>query len=479
MNYLFRTEIKIPTLSLALLLYLVNSANAGVPAESWVQRYNSGGSDRPVKVVLDSSNDVVVTGSINGGSQVATIKYSDSGAPLWTNDSSSLTKVTDLRLDADNNIFITGSSPDGGTVLKYSGEGVPLWTNNYAGPSAAFLGAVVDSNDDVVVVGSSDDNDQFVVKYSGDGTPLWTNYTTGVIGTAVAADGDGNLIALGMLSDYTGASTVKYSNDGEPLWTNVFLYPSAFGKFPGLAVFTNGDVAVSPPVGQKTTIKISSDGELSWTNLFYLAFGNSVTAFDDDGDVIVAGTKTSGINALMVVKYSNDGMLLWSNVFSAGAIMALAVDHDRNVIVSGTLPSRPDFGIIKFSPDGLPLSTNLYDGPSANSDRGDAVTTDGHGVIVVAGSSYESASSSQFDFVTVKYTEQENFTFSPPSIDPENGVSLNLSGYPGETWLIQRATSLDGTWTNIGTVVIQTNGGGSFQDTDLPTGSGYYRAIRQ
>ena len=57
---------------------------------SWTNFYNAtgNGNDEANAIVLDSSNNVFVTGwatELSSGHDYATIKYSSMGLPLWTN----------------------------------------------------------------------------------------------------------------------------------------------------------------------------------------------------------------------------------------------------------------------------------------------------------------------------------------------------------------------------------------------------------
>src|SRR5204862_2798940 len=99
-------------------------------------------------VAVDGSGNVFVTGSsvgIGSGIDYATIKYSISGVPLWTNRYSGLGYGDDypaaIVVDSGGNVFVTGSATPHGTsydtdyaTIKYSNAGVPLWTNLYNGP---------------------------------------------------------------------------------------------------------------------------------------------------------------------------------------------------------------------------------------------------------------------------------------------------------------------------------------------------------
>ena len=60
-----------------------------------------------------------------------------------------------------------------------------------------------------------------------------------------------------------------------------------------------------------------------------------------------------------------------------------------------------------------------------------------------------------------------------------NKIDLTLSGTPNEEYSIERTLSLGSTWTPIGTVTPDTNGVATFQDTSLPTGPAFYRAVTE
>jgi len=144
-----------------------------------------------------------------------------------------------LAVDSSGNLFVTGESDGSGgyadyATIAYSGTGAPLWTNRYNGPSnnSEFVQAVaVDGSGNVFVTGysygGSSSWDYATIAYSGAGMPLWTNRyngpdNSGDIACAVAVDGSGNVFVTGYSS--SGSSfdyvTIKYSGTGVPLWTN-------------------------------------------------------------------------------------------------------------------------------------------------------------------------------------------------------------------------------------------------------------------
>jgi hypothetical protein len=59
------------------------------------------------------------------------------------------------------------------------------------------------------------------------------------------------------------------------------------------------------------------------------------------------------------------------------------------------------------------------------------------------------------------------------------GLQLSFSGYPERTYTVQRAESLQGPWTDLGTVMTDAEGLANFTDSNPPTVSAYYRAVYQ
>jgi hypothetical protein len=117
---------------------------AGAPL--WTNTYNGtgNGDDRANAVALDASANVFVTGYSAGTNSIdyATVAYSAAGLPLWTNrygrPVNGANQASDIAVDSSGNVFVTGSSAAGGydyATIKYSKTGVPLWTNRYDGPA--------------------------------------------------------------------------------------------------------------------------------------------------------------------------------------------------------------------------------------------------------------------------------------------------------------------------------------------------------
>jgi hypothetical protein len=365
----------------------------------WTNRYNGPADwdDTAYAVVVDDNNDVIVTGGFwdigAGLSDYATIKYSSSGVPLWSNRYDGPLHGDDgaraAAVDRNNDVVVTGQSQgsDSSTAdyatIKYSSGGEPLWTNRYNGPSNdtdSARAVAVDGNNDVIVTGSSTgsgtyDFDYTTIKYSSAGVPLWTNRYNGApnkadFAAALKVDGSNNVIVtgtsggVGSLGDY---ATIKYSSEGVPLWTNRYNGPA------------NSD---------------------DWVQALVV---------DSSNNLIVTGYSWNGSSRqYATIKYSSEGVPVWTNRYNGpgnfDVANAVAVDGSDNVIVTGySLGSVTsyDYATIKYSSTGVPLWTNRYNGTGNDSDIANAVTVDRSRNVIVTGTSVQSGG--DWNFATIKY----------------------------------------------------------------------------
>ena len=448
--------------SLALLacLILLNSAllaPAQTPVQAWVQRYGaqtslSGGS-RAVAMGLDTNGNVFVTGSSVNGTNLgyATLKYSNAGALLWSarlDLPGNLSEVpAALAVDSSGNVFVTGSSsvpgnpavaPSGYRYLTvaYSGSGMPLWTNSYSdGTGHARAVAIgVDQSGNVFVTGSSIEStnthaNMTTIAYSGSGVPLWTNRYKGAgvggasSGTALALDTGGNVFVVGSswgADGYQRYAAVAYYNSGLPLWTNQYIGPANVSDGANaVAVAASGNVLVT---GQSyntggfydyLTVAYSGIGTPLWTNRYGTANASDPTAIavDNGGNVFVTGYSWSGVGFphYATAAYSPTGVPLWTNRYNGPVqrtdeATAVATDGRGNLFVTGYstgISSNYDYVTIGYSSAGVPLWTNRYNGPANGNDQATAIAVDSNGNIFVTGGSWNGTN---YDFVTIKYS---------------------------------------------------------------------------
>jgi hypothetical protein len=139
--------------------------------ELWERRYHGPGSgqDQARTMAMDRNGNVFVTGSssaADGSSDYATVAYSGDGVPLWTNryrgPQDSTVYAEAVATDRNGDVFVTGQAS--GTngfrnyaTIAYSGSGQPLWTNTYNGGNSYddARALAVDNAGNVFVTGQS------------------------------------------------------------------------------------------------------------------------------------------------------------------------------------------------------------------------------------------------------------------------------------------------------------------------------------
>ena len=182
-------------------LYLVKYNSSG--DNQWSKRINGTGNDYGLGVVVDSSNDIYVSGyadgvfdgnTHSGSNDIILVKYNSSGDKQWTKQLG--TSESDIgrrvTVDSSNNIYVTGwtlGGLDGNTgsgsldiiLVKYNSSGTKQWTKQLGtSENDQGLGVMVDSSDNIYVTGQTaggldnntnlgGDSDVFLVKYNSDG----------------------------------------------------------------------------------------------------------------------------------------------------------------------------------------------------------------------------------------------------------------------------------------------------------------------
>jgi hypothetical protein len=222
---------------------------------------------------VDTNGNVVVTGYVWGTSDdYLTIKYSSAGVLLWANryngPGNALDRAKAVAVDASGNVVVTGQSSSFGSypynsdfaTIMYSSSGVPIWTNRYDGPASSDDDAhalALDAGGNVYVTGQSWGGayyDYATIKYSNAGVPLWTNRYNGPesrmdVGWALALDPGGNVYVTGQSQDSSGnygIATVAYSSAAMPLWSIRYHgVPNTYKDGRDVAVDVRGNVYVA------------------------------------------------------------------------------------------------------------------------------------------------------------------------------------------------------------------------------------------
>lgn len=412
-------------------MLIIKYSAAGTPL--WTNRYDGSArsTDDPTALAVDGNDNVFVTGKslgLGSGFDYATIAYSSAGSPLWTNRFNGPGNTDDtaqaLAVDAAGNVLVTGTAIVNSTnsdyaTIKYSGTGVPLWTNfHHGGPYGNVARSLAtDSTGNVFVTGYEVSliflgsnvmaNAYATVAYSEAGAPLWVQrYQVGRTArpNAIAVDRDGNVFVTGTIVTPTfvpGTATVGYSGAGLPLWTNLYG-GNAIAADPGRDgnIFVTGSLA-----GDYGTIAYSREGMPLWTNRYNGPVGGTdqatALAVDRNGNVLITGYSAGPAgNDYTTIAYTGGGVGLWTNRSRGDGFPALAVDGSGKVFVTGstsTASTFDDWLTIGYSTAGNLLWTNRYNGRGNGSDEAAAVAVDANGNVIVTGTS-------NGDFLTTAYS---------------------------------------------------------------------------
>ncbi|MDI6803090.1 MAG: SBBP repeat-containing protein [Bacteroidota bacterium] len=362
----------------------------------WIQRYNGSGAgeDKPVKVVVDSAENVYVTGWSNGtGLDIVTIKYDKAGVQQWlvkyigTGDD----KPSSIQVDDSMNVYVTGSTVVSGSgldivTLKYNSAGILIWSKTYNGPGNGNDYPVYLKLEDynycyIGGVAKETDNDFLVIKYNSKTSDIvWTRLfkrTTGaedILKAMVWRDAD-ELYLTGTTNTGTGNDilTMKVNGiTGDTVWTHVYNGTASGDDVPfGIALHSNSRVYItgrSVAFGSYYDIITlrydQSDGDLIFETHY-----NGPANDEDVGYAILGGGSphivgsSFGINSgrdIVFLEVKADGDIRWKlryNGIMSNDDVAVALDYykDTYYIAGSTLMKKgtPDFLLIKYVKDDL------------------------------------------------------------------------------------------------------------------------------
>jgi hypothetical protein len=465
-----------------LILCLVLAALATFPAaaqiqQAWVAHYNNGitnGTNQAVKMALDSAGNIYLTGfsqNTNGNLGYVTIKYAPNGTQLWAAryDSTNYPTATPagLALDSSNNVVVTGNA----LTIKYDANGNQLWTAPYNGAAVA-----IDNGGNSIVTGYGAGFN--TVKISPSGSNLWSRSYVSSYGPAasqaVVVDSGGNAYVAGWdtyicLSEgpatecYNWLLTTKYDPSGNQLWINIPDTGEGM-RVSGMAIDADANFYVigNGYLQPYLTYGYTPNGVEIWAASDPSEYFGSVVlgvAVDATGNTFVTGGLGTG-------EISTIGAYVWTNYYylfpvTGGAGTSIVVDRLDNAYATGFSPgtnSGNDIVTIKYGPGGNQIWLQRYNGPGNGNDAANAVLVD-NGNVYVTG--YETLPGGGTGIVTIKY--------SPFVIQrrADGTVLLEAQGSSGESFDIQASADLLN-WSDLGSVLADTNGLMQFDDTNAP-----------
>ncbi|MFQ5868857.1 MAG: SBBP repeat-containing protein [Candidatus Zixiibacteriota bacterium] len=463
---------------MTIILLLFASAAVGQVTEEWVARYNGSANDVDIAraVAVDAQGNVYVTGSCRGSatySDYATIMYDSEGNELWlaryNGPGSGDDYAKALAVDADGNVYVTGSSEGSDTdydyaTIKYDPNGNQLWARRYNRAGNNYDGAyaiAVDSEGNVYVTGISGPRyggeDYATIKYDSSGNELWVacyngpgNYDDEA--TALVVDAEGSAYVTGWSygsGTYSDYATIKYGANGNQLWVARHNGPgddwdeaTALAVDAGGNVYVTGSTSSSGPGYDYATIKYDSLGNQLWVARYNHAVDTSDVAcgltVDAQGNVYVTGYSfdPDTNEDYATVKYDSSGNELWvaryngpTNGFDGAS--ALAVDGRGDIYVTGLsfgFDTYWDYTTIKYDLDGNELWIVRYDGPVNGYDYAEALAVDQDGKVYITG--WSKGDGTDYDYATIKYSQQTAVETGPSDNTLPGGFRLTCLPNP-------------------------------------------------
>jgi len=432
-----------------LLLFIAVSVHAQV-TQSWVKRYNGTGFsyDEPRKILVNKTNgDVYVTGkspNSSSGDDIITIKYNQAGVQQWLRSYNGVPSgwddPADMVFDNLGGIIITGTSKGHTSgydcvTIKYDYNGNLKWVKRYNGTGNGddkCLAITADLQGGVIVTGVSPGkfagtntyDDIITIKYDYFGNQEWVQRYNGPGnslegGNSVVTDDNNDVYVTGyIISPNTGYDivTIKYAMEGNIEWVKTI--PTA-GAGSGYKILYSRKYSEIYTIGQNgSTTGIfcyGYSGNLKWQSSDFGALTKLKGAVLDDkySMIYLTGvTIQNGTYDYMIIGYNTyvNGGQSWFDIYDgyvSGNDLpeAITVDNNGSIFLTGESngSGTSDYTTLKYNLSGTRLWEKRYNNSGTGTHIPVSIATDNSGNIFVTGYSHNSAGN--FDFATLKYTE--------------------------------------------------------------------------
>lgn len=450
----------------------------------WTATYDGPGNDRDeaLAIALDGAGNVYTTGFVKSatGYDFATLKYNAAGVFQWvayyTYTLDQTDQANSIAVDGSGNVFVCGYSDHDGTsannddivVIKYGALGNQLWATRKDGAASGAdrpVKLVLDPAGDPIITGrtfNGSDDDYLTVKYNRNtGTQTWQQImdrTRNDRATDIAVNASNSYIYVTGRSrdvnyDYV---TVCYNAGGTQQWRAVYnsvdddrataLALDGFGN-----VYVTGQSDVDATAGfsyNTTTVKYNSAGAQQWAKTYAGAAGNDdipdairVTSAGNCYVAIASDADASANvrNNIITLAYDNAGTVLFTKSMASNnsndVPTAITEDGSGNIIVAGSSELIPEKNAVvaKYNQVGTEQWTKYYNGQGDNTDNGDDIVVDGSDNVFIAGYSvnYNTNRDLTLQKINAAGTTQwvKSLTGSvSASFDVAHGLAVDASG---------------------------------------------------
>ncbi|KKL76416.1 hypothetical protein LCGC14_2045110, partial [marine sediment metagenome] len=275
--------------------------------ELWVARYDSPDDswDHCHAIAIDSLDNVYVTGSCYNGYSFGyvTIKYNSDGSEVWIarydGPDDSWDRARAIAIDSLDNIYVNGESGNYCTTVKYDPNGVELWVARDENIMALRENSAmaIDSSDNIYVIGIDENNypdpdKNTLVKYGPDGSLIWeakyglasSHYDK----VEMLLDSSENIYVVGD-SYWGGYTLVKFDPNGTEIW-RAESEPESWCQISAMTTDSSNNIYLGFEYGDYPIIKYDSSGNLLGTAKYECPDEWNCYGFSIGSDMIVDST---------------------------------------------------------------------------------------------------------------------------------------------------------------------------------------------
>lgn len=331
----------------------VPSQPCGMAVGDWCQELFPGQSLRNYFIALNGRGNVILVGQ--SADDLVAAEYTPGGQILWSHTfgTDGYDYAEALAIDADDNIFVGGSTTERDTdetqpiLTKLSPQGRVLWQGKPGGPLRSS-GLALDANGNGIFVTQTPE----VVEYSSEGDLLW-RWPPSKPGTgSPLVDASGNILFV--TSDGTNQMLTKLSPNGA--WISDTPFDAADPSPDRGLLDQNGELLFLSLEGITRVLwRYSPTKDLIWkvdlTKDLYTADNLALDAHRNIFIVGMANDFGESYYDSYLAKYDPDGNLLWGTALGERGgpdSRGLAVAADGAVFLCGT--SERGAFVTRFTP---------------------------------------------------------------------------------------------------------------------------------
>jgi hypothetical protein len=250
--------------------------------KQWNRTFPGKDDNYPGGIAVDSKDNIIITGGSGNLDALAfscwILKIDRDGNKIWniTYLGEMFSMGADVVVNTNDEIFVGGMYASffgqGYCIIKYTSTGAKIWTGRYGGNAQPY-GMAIDSNENLILTGqtySEDTNSSswYTMKSDRDGNLLWTREYDSLNnerGADVTVDSNGNIITVGLfvteLNDVYHC-TVIYDENGEE---TCIKKPGIQGGLEGVVIDNNGKIVVTGTTGSSYNWNFYTDYYLDIT----------------------------------------------------------------------------------------------------------------------------------------------------------------------------------------------------------------------